>query len=160
MLKIGETDDDLPADRRVSSFAHTSGLHRLWHALTMCLSFDHRVHGVDERVGDLPLVERTAAALTEWLGPTAFMRTNPRGQLDEYRILLTRGQVNRTSWKPVHYATAGGPNHVASASASPGWIRSPTQATYPSGRTRTAVGAATAPIAGRSHVPTYLASIN
>ena len=43
------------------------------------------------------------------------------------------------------YAAAGGPNQVVSASASPGWVRSPTQATYPSGRINTAVGAVTAP---------------
>jgi hypothetical protein len=44
---------------------------------------------------------------------------------------------------------------VVSASASPNWVRSPTQATYPSGRINTAVGAVTAPSAGRSHVPTF-----
>jgi hypothetical protein len=47
----------------------------------------------------------------------------------------------------VRYAAAGGPNQVVSASTSPVWVRSPTQATYPSGRTRTAAGAVTAPIA-------------
>ncbi len=57
------------------------------------------------------------------------------------------------------YAAVGGPNQVVSASASPGWVRSPTQATYPSGRISTAVGAVTAPSAGSSHVPTYSASI-
>ena len=35
---------------------------------------------------------------------------------------------------------------------------SPTHATYPSGRTRTAVGAGTAPIAGSSHAPRSVAS--
>src|SRR4051794_40555921 len=39
----------------------------------------------------------------------------------------------------------GGPNQVVSASGRPIWVRSPTQATYPSGRTNTAVGAGTAP---------------
>ena len=39
-------------------------------------------------------------------------------------------------------------------------VRSPTQATYPSGRINTALGAATVPSAGSSHGPTYLASIN
>ena len=72
-------------------------------------------------------------------------------------------RVSRT-WheprKPVRYAAVGGPNQVVSASASPSWVRSPTQATYPSGRINTAVGAVTAPSAGSSHVPTYLASIN
>jgi hypothetical protein len=49
---------------------------------------------------------------------------------------------------------------VVSASASPSWVRSPAQATYPSGRTNTAVGAVTAPIAGSGPAPTYLALIN
>ena len=65
------------------------------------------------------------------------------------------------SSKRVHrfaYAAVGGPNQVVSASASPSWVRSPTQATYPSGRINTAVGAVTAPSAGSSHVPAYLAS--
>jgi hypothetical protein len=64
------------------------------------------------------------------------------------------------SWKPVCYVAAGGPNQVVSASASPTLVRSPTQATYPSGRTKTAMGAVTAPIAGSSHGPAYSASIN
>ena len=33
------------------------------------------------------------------------------------------------SWKPLRYAAVGGPNQVVSASASPTWARSPTQAT-------------------------------
>jgi hypothetical protein len=45
----------------------------------------------------------------------------------------------------VRYAAAGGPNQVVSASASPRWVRSPTQATYPSGRINTAVGDVTPP---------------
>ena len=53
-----------------------------------------------------------------------------------------------------------GPNQVVSASASPCSVRSPTQATYPSGRINTAVGAVTAPSAGSSHAPAYLASIS
>jgi len=61
---------------------------------------------------------------------------------------------------PVRYAAAGGPNQVVSASAGPPWVRSPTQATCPSDRTKTAIGAVTAPIAGSSEVPPYLASIN
>jgi hypothetical protein len=48
----------------------------------------------------------------------------------------------------VRYAAVGGPNQVVSASASPSWVRSPTQATYPSGRINAAVGAVTAPGAG------------
>src|ERR1700730_12831956 len=46
------------------------------------------------------------------------------------------------------------------ARASPSRVRSPTQATYPSGRIDTAVGALPAPSAGSSHAPTYLASID
>ena len=53
----------------------------------------------------------------------------------------------------VRYAAVGGPNQVVSASASPSCVRSPTHATYPSGRISTAEGAATAPSAGSSHVP-------
>ena len=58
--------------------------------------------------------------------------------------------------EPVGYAAAGGPNQVVSASVSPRWADSPTQATYPSGRINTAVGAMTGPIVGSSHAPTYL----
>jgi hypothetical protein len=59
------------------------------------------------------------------------------------------------------YAAAGGPNQVVSASASPDWVGpSPTQATYPSGRISTDVGAGTAPITGSSHRPSCLASMS
>src|SRR3712207_3183635 len=76
-------------------------------------------------------------------------------------LSFTKQALTGRSWKPVRYAAVGGPNQVVSASASPTWVRSPTQATYPSGRTKTAVGAVIAPIPGSSHVPTtYLASIN
>src|SRR5215469_13845002 len=54
----------------------------------------------------------------------------------------------------------GDPNQVASASASPSRVRSPAQATYPSGRISTAVGAGTAPTTGSSHTPPYLTSID
>lgn len=47
----------------------------------------------------------------------------------------------------------GGPNQVVKASASPCCLRSPTHATYPSGRINTAVGAETTPTAGSSHAP-------
>ena len=53
---------------------------------------------------------------------------------------------------------AGGPNQVVSASARPWPVLSPTHATYPSGRIRTAAGAVTAPMTGSSHAPTYSAS--
>lgn len=62
--------------------------------------------------------------------------------------------------QPAGYAASGCPNQVLSASASPRWVTSPTQATYPSGRINTAVGAVTTPIAGSSQVPMYSASIN
>jgi hypothetical protein len=51
------------------------------------------------------------------------------------------------------YLTAGDPNHLVNASASPCRVESPTQATYPSGRINTAVGAGTGPSAGSSHLP-------
>jgi hypothetical protein len=38
---------------------------------------------------------------------------------------------------------------VLNASGSPRWVRSPAQATYPSGRINTAVGAVTAPSTGK-----------
>ncbi len=63
------------------------------------------------------------------------------------------------SWKAALHAATGGPNQVVSASASPCWVRSPTQATYPSGRIKTAVGAVTAPSAGSSHVHRICVSI-
>ncbi len=66
----------------------------------------------------------------------------------------------RIGRSPARYAPVGGPNQVASASASPTWVRSPTQATYPSGLISTAAGAATWLRTGSSHVPANLASIN
>jgi len=53
------------------------------------------------------------------------------------------------------YAGVDGPNQVLSASESPSWVRSATQATYPSGRINTAVGAVTVPRTGSSHEPPY-----
>src|SRR5438270_13591394 len=50
------------------------------------------------------------------------------------------------------------PNHVVSASRSPASVPSPTQATCPSGRTKTAVGAPTSPSTGSSQAPAYEAS--
>src|SRR6185437_9686217 len=58
------------------------------------------------------------------------------------------------------YAASAAPNHLVNASTSPLWDRSPTHATYPSGRINTAVGAGTTPSAGSSHVPWYSASID
>ena len=75
------------------------------------------------------------------------------GKLNQFAQLRSRSQLHRTTH-------IGGPNQVVSASASPRWVRSPTQATYPSGLIKTAVGAVTAPSAGSSHAPSYLASIN
>src|ERR1700676_3811234 len=80
--------------------------------------------------------------------------------LREAFLGIAAGKLTGRAWKSVSYAAAGGPNQVVSASVRSGWVRSPTQATYPSGRTRTAAGAVTAPIAGRSQVPAYSASIN
>jgi hypothetical protein len=92
--------------------------------------------------------------------------SQPRGREATAPGCGTRGQrrpsaadASSRSWKAQRYVAVGGPNQVLSASASSGWVRSPTQATYPSGRINTAVGAVTAPSAGSSHGPTYLASI-
>src|SRR5436190_398560 len=67
-------------------------------------------------------------------------------------------------FSPLHVqspkALSGYPNQVVSASLRSGWVSSPTQATYPSGRINTAVGADTKPNAGRSHGPSYLPSTN
>ena len=52
------------------------------------------------------------------------------------------------------YAAVGAPKQVASARARPGSVRSPTQATCPSGRINTAAGAVTSPRTGSSHTPT------
>jgi hypothetical protein len=79
-----------------------------------------------------------------------FPATHPRG-VSRPDVPVLRGG---------RYVAVGGPNQVVSASVSPGWVRSPTQATYPSGRITTAAGAVTAPSAGSSHVPAYFASID
>jgi hypothetical protein len=87
-------------------------------------------------------------------------QTSPRANRMGIRFCWDAGKVTGRAWKPVRYAAVGDPNQVVSASTSPGWVKSPTQATYPSGRTNTAVGAVTGPRAGSSHGPTYLASTN
>jgi hypothetical protein len=106
------------------------------------------IEAVAERNGEA-LLRRRVAALDD-------------GERELLREALTRRPhagrartANRMS-----YPAVGGPNQVVSASAGPSWVRSPTQATYPSGRINTAAGAVTAPSAGSSHVPTYFASIN
>ena len=83
-------------------------------------------------------------------------------QADPLRHFRTSARRKRPSraWKPVLYVAPGGPNHVVSASTSPSWVWSPTQATYPSGRITMAVGAVTTPMTGSSHGPPYVASIN
>lgn len=55
---------------------------------------------------------------------------------------------------PRYVVAAGDPNQVVNASMSPCRVWSPTQATYPSGRINTAVGAVITPSAGSSHAPT------
>ena len=77
----------------------------------------------------------------------------------EVSVGRQRPDASSRSWKAVRYVAVGGPNQVVSASGSPGWVRSSTQPTYPSGRINTAVGAVTSPSTGSSHGPTYLASI-
>jgi hypothetical protein len=83
-----------------------------------------------------------------------------RGAGPEVSVGRQRLDAPSRSWKAARYVAVGGPNQVVSASASPGWVRSPTQATYPSGRINTAMGAVTVPSAGSSHVPPYFALIN
>src|SRR5215471_9824129 len=90
-------------------------------------------------------LERVAAAPRS-LDPSARLRARTA------RCVKTR---NRRS-----YAAAGGPKQLVSASRRLGCVTFPTQPTYPSGRTKTAAGADTAPITGSSHVPTDLASIH
>jgi len=58
------------------------------------------------------------------------------------------------------YNAAGSPNQMVIASTSRCSFPSPTQATQPSGRINTAVGASTVPITGSSQGPSYLAFIN
>src|SRR6185312_12192898 len=70
------------------------------------------------------------------------------------------GCTRAPSLKRCDYAAFAAPNQVVKASTSPPSDRSPTQATYPSGRINTAVGAGTAPSAGSSHAPWYSASID
>ena len=88
--------------------------------------------------------------------PSEQIAVNPHFHVHGEDMVVRRGR--QLSWKPVRYAAVGGPNQVVSASTSAGWVRSPTQATYPSGRINTAVGAVTGPSAGSSHEPTYVAS--
>jgi len=57
------------------------------------------------------------------------------------------------------YDAVGGPHQVVRASRRPWSVPSPTHATWPSGRIKTAVGAETAPNTGSSHTPAYRASI-
>ena len=85
--------------------------------------------------------------------PASFLTTSSRSASDRTR--RPRGATAGCG-----YAAMGGPNQVVSASGSPKWVPSPTQATYPSGRITTAVGAVTAPSTGSSHTPTYSASIS
>src|SRR5262245_2038893 len=89
---------------------------------------------------------------------SAFIATAVAQETPEAASAQSRA-VLENDLESVRYSVAGGPNQVASASASPSWVESPTQATYPSGRINTAVGAVTAPRTGTSHVPAYLASI-
>ncbi len=68
------------------------------------------------------------------------------------RLACTNPDTSAGSW-PKRYAAAGGPNQAASASKSSGCGASPAQATYPSGRINTAVGAGTMPSTGSSQAP-------
>src|SRR5262249_3115721 len=91
-------------------------------------------------------------------GTDTFQREFHNGRSFRQAFVVDRGPDY--SWERGRDSTVGGPNHVVSASMSPGSVRSPTQATYPSGRINTTVGGVTVPTTGISHVPTYLASID
>jgi hypothetical protein len=131
------------------------GIHPNIHGLpdhTVCL------HPAEARrlasVASMEVARLHAMTLRVYDGHVLRVDQHSRGVARSAWWARTRG------WKPVRYAAVGGPNQVVSASASPTWVRSPTQATYPSGRINTAVGAGTVPSAGSSHAPPYLASIN
>ena len=66
--------------------------------------------------------------------------------------------IGATLTLTLRYAAAGGPNQVVSASASPGWVGSPTQPHIRRAESTRRWEQVTAPITGSSHVPTYLAS--
>ena len=81
--------------------------------------------------------------------------------VDVNSVVSPTGQVLTIDpGSPVGCAAVGDPNQVISASVSPRCVRSPTQATYPSGRINTAVGAVTEPNTGSLHSPAYSAWIS
>jgi DNA-binding NarL/FixJ family response regulator len=90
-----------------------------------------------------------------WLTPKT-VETHVRHILSKLNLANTT-QSNRRVLAVLAYLReddrADGPNQVASASVSPASVPSPTQATWPSGRTRTAAGAPTTPRTGSSHFP-------
>jgi hypothetical protein len=108
---------------------------------------------------ELPGLRRLFVEPPDWADPLSGLTERVRARAGHHRprsaspspAALVEVPSRRTARS---YAAVGGPNQVVSASASPSWVRSPTQATYPSGRINTAVGAVTAPSTGSSHIPT------
>src|SRR5262245_45789877 len=110
----------------------------------------HRVGGFAQRLFEKGFLGRSRRA--------AARRERPKNPA---RTLGLCAHIARLApFQTVSQMLVGGPNQVVSASTSPSRLGSPTQATYPSGRISMAAGAATAPMAGSSHGPTYLASIS
>jgi Ribbon-helix-helix protein, copG family len=106
------------------------------------------------------LARLDALAAEQGLSRSRLVRTLIESAREDAPAIDARCERAARSPHRMSYAAVGAPNQVVSASMSPGWVRSPTQATYPSGRINTAVGAVTDPSAGSSHAPTYSASIN
>ena len=104
------------------------------------------------------MAERAGATIVKVKASHLSLISRPRKVAELIEKPLQRpARVSCCDRAGARYA-AGGPNQVVSASGSPGSVVSPTQATYPSGRTNTAVGAVTSPSAGSSHSAAYPAS--
>ena len=125
-LRLGELilerGDERPRRRQVLD-GGVEGPRRI-HYCTLRRSGVSRLHPIPQRWGSRdPLIPAAPPRL---------------GQIDpgqqQHEITAPHGdRLTECSWKPVRNAAVGGPNQVVSASAIPSWVRSPTQATYPSG---------------------------
>jgi DNA-binding Lrp family transcriptional regulator len=109
---------------------------------------------------------RTPAETYGFLAETVGRAAGITRMTVEVELLVTKRAYLPTPWaEPAATAAAarlhaaeraprgGSPNHLVSASRSPRPVLSPAQATYPSGRTRTAAGGDTAPTTGSSQGP-------
>ncbi len=105
--------------------------------------------------GPASLSRRESRAVWFWASLRAIAEPKPHSAAVTITEALVRSirAPRRLILEAGGYAAVGGPNQVVSASGSPRWVRSPTQATYPSGRINTAVGTVTAPSTGTSHSP-------